>query len=272
MHVVLELNMQTLNSDDNDKPIDQPTNTINNLVSFSSLSSPILHDTISKLEEIFHTKTDSTAEPARDTTFHSLAKGTQSAAAQSRASVHKVASSSNSGFPVKLNGKVVTAKPKPQTVPQKESFDFSLKPTRASFSSSEPTKSAWSDSYQQAIGISLLDPKGRDSSDNDDDYDLPLSKRLHKRAEEKSVLSSASEMEEDSVDECLQGYSVVDLLVPEQLNAAGASLHNTTANAQDAPADIIQPAPKAMSSAERVDQDNSSAKDASTPASLFWED
>ena len=117
-------NMQTLNSDDtpnsddNDKPIDQPTNTINNLVSFSSLSSPILRDTISKLEEIFHTKTDSTAEPAQDTTLHSLAKGTQSAVAQSRASVHKVASSSNSGFLVKLNGKVVTAKPKPPTVPQ----------------------------------------------------------------------------------------------------------------------------------------------------------
>ena len=97
---------------------------------------------------------------------------------------------------------MLTAKSK-QAVPQAESFGFSLKPAGSSFSSSAATTPAWSNSYKQAIGICLSGCKGRDTSESneDSDYDLPLSKRFRKSLERKST-PSVSKMEEDSVEEC----------------------------------------------------------------------
>ena len=78
-------------------------------------------------------------------------------------------------------------------------------------------------------------------------------------------------MEEDSVEECLHGNSVVDPIVPEQLPAADVCRTDstTTALTQEAPASTLQPNLEAMSSLEWVDDDNLSVKTASTPASLF---
>ena len=240
--------------------------------SCSAQSSQDLRATISTLKKVFgqHSEIDRTAESEAGPSFESLARETQSAAAQSTASVCKGAS--NRGFLVKLNGQVLTAKSK-QAVPQAESFGFSLKPARSSFSSSAATTSAWSNSYKQAIGIRLSGCKGRDTSESDDDsdYDLPLAKRFRKSLERKSTPSSVSKMEEDSVEECLHGTSVVDPIVPEQLSAADVSptAATTTTPTQEAPAATQQPNQAAMSSPARVDDDNVSVKTASTPASLL---
>ena len=85
----------------------------------------------------------------------------------------------------------------------------------------------------------------------------------------KVILPSASEMEEDSVEECLQGNSVIDPLVPEQPTAVEANQHDTTANPQNAPATTMQPVPEDMSLPEQVDHETSSMIDTSTPTSLF---
>ena len=197
-------------------PGDQPPSTTNNEASLPSLSSSSFQDTLGKLQEIFNKQTDSRAESAPDALFDSLATETASAAAQSAASIRTVASTTSTGFLVKLSGQVVTAKRPDATVPQAESFGFSLKPVRSPSSLSAATTSAWSDSYKQAIGIRLSGGKGRDTSESDDDYDLPLSKCYCRRLEGEFALSLPAEMENDSVEECLQGNSVFDPLASEQ--------------------------------------------------------
>ena len=176
----------------------------------------------------------------------------------------------STAHPQQLNGQVLTAKSQ-QAVPQAESFGFSLKPARTS--SSAATTSAWSNSSKQAIGIRLSGCKGRDTSESDEDldYDLPLAKRFRLSLERKSHPSSVSKMEEDSVEECLHGTSVVDPIVPEQLPAADICPTDTTTTAptQEAPAAALQPNSEIMSSPARVDDDNLSVKTASTPASLL---
>ena len=67
---------------------------------------------------------DSIANSVDAASFESLARETRSVAAQRTASICKGAS--DSGFLVKLNGQVLTAKSK-QAVPQAESFGFSLR-------------------------------------------------------------------------------------------------------------------------------------------------
>ena len=86
------------------------------------------------------------------------------------------------------------------TVPRAQSFGFSLKHFEFSLSSSET-------------------PSKRDISESDDDFDLPLLKRFCKRKEGKFVTSSPAAMEEDSVDKCLHGQSVVDPIVGSLANA-----------------------------------------------------
>ena len=241
----------------------------------SSSSQPLqtFRDTISTLKTACQqpSEMDSIATSVDAASFESLARATQSVAAQRTTSVCKGAS--DSGFLVKLNGQVLTAKSK-QAVPQAESFGFSLKPARSSFSTSTATTSAWSNSYKQAIGIRLSGCKSRYTSetDEDSDYDLPLAKRFRKSLERKSTPFSVSKMEEDSVEECLHGTSVVDPIVPQQLPAADVcptDATTTTAPTQEAPAATLQPNQEAMSSPARVDEDNLSVKTASTPASLL---
>ena len=125
--------------------------------SCSAQSSHDLRATISTLKKVFEqpSEIDRTAESEAGPSFESLARETQSAAEQSTASVHTVASTTSTGFLVQLNGQVVTAKRPDAAVPQAESFDFSLKPARSLPSSSAATRSAWSDSYKQAVGIHL---------------------------------------------------------------------------------------------------------------------
>ena len=71
-------------------------------------------------------------------------------------------------------------------------------------------------------------------------------------------------MEEDSVEECLHGNSVVNPIVPEQLPAPDVCHTDatTTAPTQEAPAATLQPNPEAMSLPERVDDDILSVKTA----------
>ena len=81
-------------------------------------------------------------------------------------------------------------------------------------------------------------------------------------------------MEADSVEECLQGNSVVDPLVLEQtydsaLLAPEADAHEQPVLAQDAPAANPQPVSAATSSPEHVKNETSSIVDASTTGSLF---
>ena len=159
------------------KPNDQPlTDNEASLPSLPSLSSPSLQDTLGKLKEIFHQSTDRTAESAPDAVFATLAKETASAAEQSTASIITVASTTSTGFLVQLNGQVVTAKRPDAAVPQAESFEFSLKPARPLPSSSAATRSAWSDSYKQAVGIHLSGGKGRAASDSRDLKQTTLSR------------------------------------------------------------------------------------------------
>ena len=245
------------------KPNDQPLT--HNKASLSSLSSSSLQDTLDKLKKIFQTQTDSTAESAPDAVFATLAKETASAAAQSTASaaaqstlsIHTVASTTSTGFLVKLNGQVVTAKRPDAAVPQAESFGISLKPARSLSSSSAATPSAWSDSYKQAIGIRLSGGKDRDTSDSDDD--LPLSKRYCRRLEGESALSLPAGMEHDSVEECLDGNSVSDPLASEQ----------NTGSKPAATVAPIEPSEVAMSPSHLADNETSSMTQVSTPASFL---
>ena len=81
-------------------------------------------------------------------------------------------------------------------------------------------------------------------------------------------------MEEDSVDECLHGKSVVDPIVPDETHNSAILTSEAvgtepSATAHDAPAANMPPNPEAMSSPERANHDTSSVKDAPTPASLL---
>ena len=238
--------------------------------SSSSQPSQAFRDTIGTLKTTCTqpSEMDSLATSVDAASFESLARETQSVAAKRTTSV--CTGAFDRGFLVKLNGQVLTAKSQ-QAVPQVESFGFSLKPARTS--SSAATTSAWSNSYKQAIGIRLSGCKGRDTSESDEDsaYDLPLAKRYRKSLEGKSTPSSVSKMEEDSVEECLHGASVVDPIVPEQLPAADVRLTDatTTIPTQEAPAVIQQPNQAAMSSPARDDDDTLSVQTASTPGSLL---
>ena len=82
---------------------------------------------------------------------------------------------------------------------------------------------------------------------------------------------SPAAMEEDSVEECLHGTSVVDPLLPEQTSDS-AILVPDPVTQDDAPAVHLQeaiscPLPEAVSSPERADHYPS--QDASTPAAAF---
>ena len=221
--------------------------------SCSAQSSQDLRATISTLKKVFgqHSEIDRTAESEAGPSFETLARETQSAAAQSTASVVCDEAASATGFSVKLPGTVVAA-----TVPRATSFGFSLQRFQFSLSSS-------------------ANPSKRDISESDDDYDLPLLKRFCKRTAQKSVASSPAAMEEeDSVDECLYGQSVVDPIVPEEMNdrailtteAVGAE---PSASALAVPAAPVSPDTEAMPSPDRAEPDTSSVQAASTPASLL---
>ena len=157
--------------------------------SSSSTSKPseALRATLSTLKTAVQepSEMDSIADTGAVASFESLARETQSAAAQSTASI-SATEAVDRGFSVKLPGKVVTAQ-----------FGFSSKQFKFSLSPS-------------------ANPAKRDISESDEDYDLPLLKRFCKRKEATSVVSSPAVMEEDSVEECLHGTSVVDPLVPEE--------------------------------------------------------
>ena len=221
--------------------------------SCSAESSRDLRATISTLKKVFEQPSaiDRTAESEAGPSFESLARETQLAAAQSTASVVCGEAASATGFSVKLPGTVVTA-----TVPHAKSFGFSLQRFQFSLSSSD-------------------NPSKRDISESDDDYDLPLLKRFCKRTAQKSVVSSPAAMEEeDSVDECLHGQSVVDPIVPEEITdrailATEAVGAESSATAHDAPAAPVSPDPEAMASPDRAEPDTSSIQAASTPASLL---
>ena len=182
---------------------------------------------------------DSIAESGAVASFESLARETQSAAAQSTASI-SATEAVDRGFSVKLPGKVVTA----------QSFGFSSKQFKFSLSPS-------------------ANPAKRDISESDEDYDLPLLKRFCKCKGEKLVTSSPAAMEEDSVEECLDGTSVVDPLVPEETsdraNLAPDPVTEAVLTHDDAPTVHLQE--EAVSSPERVGHEP--PQDASTPASYL---
>ena len=149
----------------------------------------------------------------------------QSAVAQSTASI-SATEASDRGFSVKLPGKVV------------QSFGFSSKQFKFSLSSS-------------------VNPAKRDISESDEDYDLPLLKRFCKRKGEKLGTSSPAVMEEDSVEECLHGTSVVDSLFPEETSDRAILAPDPVTEAvithDDAPATVdLQEAIVAVSSPEPV--------------------
>ena len=230
---------------------EQSAASIRKSASPSSTSKPseVLRATLStfKTDVQQPSEMDSISETGAVASFESLARDTQSAAAQSTASI-SVTEASDRGFSVKLPGKVVTA-----TVPCAWSFGFSLQHFEFSLSSS-------------------ANPAKRDISEFDEDFDLPLLKSFCKRKEAKLVTSSpARNGEEDSVDECLDGTSVVDPLIPEQTSDR-AILAPDPVTQDDAPAvhyqeAISSPLPAAVSSPERVDHEP--PQDASTPASAF---
>lgn len=230
--------------------------------SSSSLSSPAVRDAVRKLKEIFTplpTETDDQAQ-----CFERLAKQTKSAAAQNAVSSRFSGSEpSSTGFGVKLKGKPVVPKSKQQPAPVRDSFEFNLTPTR--LSSSLQTKSSWATIYTQSL-------EARDDDDVDDvDYDTPLGLRAQKRrqcamaetvkrrhvdAKEKIALPpSSATMEEDSVDECLDGDSVVDPIGPELPAVAAHTSPNDRGSVTQAstPASLISGAielPSPISSQE----------------------
>ena len=219
--------------------------------SSSSTSTPldVLSATLSTLKTAVQqpSEMDSIAESGAVASFESLARETQSAAAQSTTSI-SATEAVDRGFSVKLPGKVVTA----------QSFGFSSKQFKFSLSPS-------------------ANPAKRDISESDEDYDLPLLKHFCKRKGEKLVISSPAAMEEDSVEECLDGTSVVDPLVSEEtsdraISAPDPVTEEAVITQDDAPTVALQeaiscPLPEAVSSPERVGHEPS--QDASTPASCF---
>ena len=218
--------------------------------SSSSTSTPseVLSATLSTLKTAVQqpSEMDSIAESGAVASFESLARKTQSAAAQSTASI-SATEAVDRGFSVKLPGKVVTA----------QSFGFSSKQFKFSLSPS-------------------ANPAKRDISESDEDYDLPLLKRFCKRKGAQLVTSSPAAMEEDSVDECLHGTSVVDPLVPEETSDRANLAPDPVTEAvvpQDAPdmthlqEAITDPLPAAVSSPERAEHEP--PEDASTPASFL---
>ena len=217
---------------------------------------------------------DSIAESGAVASFESLARKTQSAAAQSTAASISVKEAVEPGFIVAINGQVVKSAP---GIPQTKSFGFSLKPARSSSYSSVPPASTWSASYPSATGTRDFGCKGRDTSETDEDYDMPLLKCFCKRKEAKLVVSSPVAMEEDSVEECLHGTSVVDPLVPEETSDRAISAPDPVTEAvitqDDASAithlqeAITCPLPAAVSSPERAEHEP--PEDASTPASFL---
>ena len=239
--------------------MDRPSAPIHKSASSSSSQpSQAFRDTISTLKTTCTqpSEMDSIATSVDAASFASLARETQSVAAKRTTSVCKGAS--HRGFLVKLNGQVLTAK-STQAVPQAESFDFSLKPVRSHPSSSAATRSAWSDSYKQAVGIRLSGGKGRDASDSDSEDDVPLSKRYRRSLEGESALSLPAGMEHDSVDECLDGSSVFDPLASEQ-------------NAGREPAATVaptEPSAVVMSPSDPADHEKSPMTQVSTPASFL---
>ena len=156
----------------------QHTASIRKSASSSSASKPseVLCATLSTLKTDFQqpSEMDSITKTGAVASFKSLAHETQSAAAQSTASV-SANEAVNTGFLVAINGQVV--KPTPGIL-QIKSFGFSLKPAHPSFYSSGPPTSTWSASYPQATGNRAFGSKGHDTLESDEDYDLPLIKRL----------------------------------------------------------------------------------------------
>ena len=147
--------------------------------SSSSTSKPseVLCATLSTLKTAVQepSEMDSIAESGAVASFESLARETQSAAAQSTAASISAKEAFESGFIVAINGQVVKSTP---GIPQTKSFGFSLKPARSSSYSSVPPTSTWSASYPSATGTRAFGCKGRDTSESDEDYDLPLLKRF----------------------------------------------------------------------------------------------
>ena len=244
--------------------------------SSSSTAKPsaVLRATISSLKTAVQepSEMDSIAETGAGASFESLAREIQSAAAQSTASI-SAKEAVEPGFLVAINGQVVKSTP---GIPQTKSFGFSLKPARSSSYSSVPPTSTWSASYSSATGTRDFGCKGRDTSESDEDYDLPLLERFCKRKEGTFGISSPAAMEEDSVEECLHGTSVVDPLIPEESSDRAISAPDPVTEAvitqDDAPTVDLQeaiscPLPEAVSSPERVGHEP--PHDASTPASYL---
>ena len=191
---------------------------------------------------------DSIAESGAVASFESLARKTQSAAAQSTAASISPTEAVDRGFSVQLPGKVVTA----------QSFGFSSTQFKFSLSPS-------------------ANPAKRDISESDEDYNLPLLKRFCKRKGDQLVTSSPAVMEEDSVEECLDGTSVVDPLFPEETSDRAISAPDPVTEAvipqDDAPTvthlqeAITCPLPAAVPSPEQAEHEP--PEDASTPASFL---
>ena len=161
------------------------------LSSSTSQPSEALRATLSTLKTGVQepSEMDSIAESGAVASFESLARKTQSAAAQSTAASISAKEAVEPGFIVAINGQVVKSTP---GIPQTKSFGFSLKPARSSSYSSVPPASTWSASYPSATGTRAFGCKGRDTSESDEDYDLPLLKRFCKRKEATLVVSSPS--------------------------------------------------------------------------------
>ena len=244
--------------------------------SSSSTSKPseVLRATLSTLKTAVQepSEMDSIAESGAVASFESLARETQSATAQSTTSI-SAKEAVEPGFIVAINRQVVKSTP---GIPQTKSFGFSFKPARSSSYSSVPPTSTWSAFYPSATGTRDFGCKGRDTSESDEDYDLPLLKCFCKRKEGTFGNSSPAAMEEDSVEECLHGTSMVDPLIPEETSDRAISAPDPVTEAviiqDDAPTVHLQEAiscslPEAVSSPERVGHEP--PQDASTPASYL---
>ena len=202
---------------------------------------------------------DSIANSVAVQSFDSLARETQSAAAQSTASIRdKEASGSCTGFLVYLNGQVI-GKSEHTSVPKKDSFEFALTPTRSSALSSAATASLLSDTYKQAFSV----PKVKIFP-----TPVPLMKTMILLLRSSGVSLQRRKLlflpllqwKKTLLRSALKATSVVDPLVPEQQNdsailAQEAVAQDPPAIAQDAPAANVQPVPEAMSLPERVDNE-----------------
>lgn len=249
---------------------------LNNTELASSPSLPV-RDTVTVLKEIFkHTpiKTDGIAESAPTPDFDSLAVAAKGAASGLATGVETI----SSGFGLKLNGKPVLPAAKQPSAPGKDHFEFRLNPAR--FSSSLQGLFPWTATNVANNAFSGAHSRKSDDKDEDDDYDITLRERAQKRRRERAeqhlnkklckcaektvVLPPSLKMEEDSVEECLLGDTVIDPLGPEHPDSNAAP-----------ETDLIDPAPEqltpaAMSSPVPDDRDAApSVLGASTPASLL---